>query len=136
MASEWVSTLVDGQDMRVYLAQPGTTGQIPRLLVITEAFGVPTGEVTDKLAREGYTAVAPVLYHRLGSDPLSSYTGDDAEARTKAMAGLRGAELVHDLNTAVPSCTVMHERRSIAWGSSGSASVDESPTRQPAVVRA
>jgi carboxymethylenebutenolidase len=103
MASEWVSTLVDGQDMRVYLAQPETAGQVPGVLVIMEAFGVNKHiqGVTDKLAREGYVAVAPVLYHRLGSNPLFSYTGEDAEARTTAMASLRDAELVHDLNTTI-----------------------------------
>jgi dienelactone hydrolase len=75
--------------MRVYLAQPETTGQVPGLLVIMEAFGVNKHiqEVTDKLTREGYVAVAPVLYHRLGSNPLFSHTGDDAESRTKAMGG-------------------------------------------------
>jgi carboxymethylenebutenolidase len=58
-------------------------------------------EVTDKLSREGYVAVAPVLYHRLGSNPLFSYMGEDAEARTKAMGGLSDAELVQDLNTTI-----------------------------------
>src|SRR5688572_20471165 len=103
MASEWVSILVDGQDMRVYLSQPETTGKVPGVLMIMEAFGANKRiqEATDKLAREGYVAVAPVLYHRLGSNPLFSYTGEAAEARTTAMASLRDAELVHDLNTTI-----------------------------------
>jgi carboxymethylenebutenolidase len=98
MASEWVSTLVDGQDMRVYLSQPETTGKVPGVLVIMEAFGVNkhTQAVTDKLAREGHVAVAPVLYHRLGANPVLSYTGDDAEARTKAMAGVSHWPLAKD----------------------------------------
>jgi dienelactone hydrolase len=89
MASEWVSILVDGRDMRVYLPPPETTGQVLGVPVTMEAFGVNqyTQEVADKLAREGYVAVALVLYHRLGSNPLFSDTGDEAEARTKATAG-------------------------------------------------
>ena len=79
MASEWISILVDGQDMRAYLSQPETTGKVPGVIVIMEAFGVNKHiqEVTDKLSRESYVAMAPVLYHRLGSNPLFSYTGDD-----------------------------------------------------------
>jgi carboxymethylenebutenolidase len=103
MASEWVSILVDGQDMRVYVSQPETTGKVPAVLVIMEAFGVNKHlqEVTDKFSRASYVAVAPVLYHRLGSNPLFSYGGEDAEARTTAMESLRDTELVHDLNTTI-----------------------------------
>src|SRR5918999_5390954 len=98
MASEWVSVLVDGQDMRVYLAQPETASKAPGVLVIMEAFGVNKHiqEVTDRLAREGYVAVAPVLYHRLGSNPVFSYTGEGADARTRAMGSLRDTELTQD----------------------------------------
>jgi carboxymethylenebutenolidase len=103
MASEWVSILVDGQDMRVYLSQPETADKVPGMIVIMEAFGVNKHiqEVTDKLSRDGYVAVAPVLYHRLSSNPLFSYTGEDAEARTKAMASLRDTELTQDLNASI-----------------------------------
>jgi dienelactone hydrolase len=45
--------------------------------------------------------VAPVLYHRQGSNPSFSYTGEDAEAGTKARCGLRDTELVQDLNTTI-----------------------------------
>jgi hypothetical protein len=31
--------------------------------------------VTNELSREGYVAVVPALYHRLGSNPLFSYLG-------------------------------------------------------------
>ena len=103
MASEWVSILVDGQDMRAYVSQPETTGKVPGVIVVMEAFGVNKHiqEVTATLAREGYVAVAPVFYHRLGSNPLFSYTGEDAEARTKAMGSVRDAELTRDLDTTI-----------------------------------
>jgi carboxymethylenebutenolidase len=73
------------------------------VIVILEAFGVKKHiqEVTAKLSREGYVAVAPVLYHRLGSNPLFSYTGEDAEPRTKAMGSLKDTELVQDLNATI-----------------------------------
>jgi dienelactone hydrolase len=76
MTSEWVSIPVDGQDMRVYRAQPETAGQVPGVLVIMEALGVHTHiqEVTDKLAREGYVATAPVLYTVWAQTPYSALT--------------------------------------------------------------
>jgi carboxymethylenebutenolidase len=64
MASEWVSILVDGQDMRAYVSQPESTGKVPGVIVVTKSFGVNKHiqEVTATLSREGYMAVAPVLY--------------------------------------------------------------------------
>ena len=109
MTSEWVSIPVDGQDMHVYRAQPETAGQVPGVLVIVEAFGVHKHlqEVSDKLAREGHVAAAPVLYHRLGTNPLFGYTGEGTGPRTKATAGLRDAELVRDLD-ATSACPHGH----------------------------
>jgi carboxymethylenebutenolidase len=103
MASEWVSVLVDGQDMRAYVSQPETTGKVPGVIVIMGAFGVNQHiqGVTATRAREGYVAAASVFYHRLGSNPLFSYAGEDAEARTKAMSSLRDAELTRDLGTTI-----------------------------------
>jgi dienelactone hydrolase len=46
MASEWISILVDGQDMSAYFSQPETTGKVPGVIVIMEAVGV------DKRIRE------------------------------------------------------------------------------------
>jgi dienelactone hydrolase len=57
--------------------------------------------VTDKLSREGYLAVAQVLYHRLGSNLLFSFTGGGDEARTKAMGSLRDTELARGLNATI-----------------------------------
>jgi dienelactone hydrolase len=103
MASEWVSILVDGQDTRAYVSQPETTGSAPGVIVVMEAFGVNKHiqEVTDKLSKEGYAVAAPVLYYRLGSNPLFSHTSEGAEARTRAMGSLRDADLVRDLNATI-----------------------------------
>ena len=127
MASEWVSTLVDGQDMRVYLSEPETTGKVPGVLVIMEAFGVNqhVQAEADKLAREGNVAVAPVLYHRLGSNPVFGYTGDDAEARTKAMAGASHWPLAkdHPLSNALRTCSAR------CWGVSARSTGTRRPTK-------
>jgi hypothetical protein len=73
------------------VSQPEATGKFPGGIVIVETSEVDKyiQEVTDKLAREGHVPVAPGLYHRLGFNPLFSYTGEDADVRTKAMGGLK-----------------------------------------------
>jgi hypothetical protein len=79
--------------MRTYVSLPETTGKFPGVIVIVETSEVDKyiyiQEATDKLAREGHVPVAPVLYHRLGFNPLFSYTGEDADVRTRAMGSLK-----------------------------------------------
>src|SRR4026209_1128287 len=55
----------DGK-MDAYVAQPKDGGSYPGVVVIQEAFGVNEHikKVTDRLAAEGYVAVAPVIFHR------------------------------------------------------------------------
>jgi carboxymethylenebutenolidase len=55
----------DGK-MDVYVAQPKGGGDHPGVVVIQEAFGVNDHikKVTDRIAAEGYVAVAPDIYHR------------------------------------------------------------------------
>jgi carboxymethylenebutenolidase len=77
--------------MRTYVSQPETTGKFPGVIVIVETSEVDkyVQEVTDKLAREGHVPVAPVLYHRVGFNPLFGYTGEDADVCTRAMGDLK-----------------------------------------------
>jgi carboxymethylenebutenolidase len=66
MTADWVSTLIEGQDLYAYVSPPEGAANVPGVIAIIEAFGVNQHiqEVTDRLSREGYVAVAPVLYHR------------------------------------------------------------------------
>jgi carboxymethylenebutenolidase len=66
MTAAWVSILVEGHDMCTYVSQPEGAANVPGVIVSMEACGVNQHiqEVTDRLSREGYVAVAPVLYHR------------------------------------------------------------------------
>ncbi|MBM2803441.1 MAG: Dienelactone hydrolase family protein [Deltaproteobacteria bacterium] len=55
----------DGK-MEAYVAQPKDGGSYPGVVVIQEAFGVNDHmkKVTDRIAAEGYVAIAPDIYHR------------------------------------------------------------------------
>lgn len=56
----------DGKDMQVYTAYPSGASRLPGILVFQEAFGVNAHirDVTERIAREGYYAIAPELFHR------------------------------------------------------------------------
>jgi carboxymethylenebutenolidase len=55
----------DGK-MEAYVAQPKDGGSYPGVVVIQEAFGVNDHmkKVTDRIAAEGYVAIAPDIFHR------------------------------------------------------------------------
>ncbi len=75
--------------MRTYVSLPETTGKFLGVIVETSEVDRYIQEVTDKLAREVYVVVGPVLYHCLGFNPLFSYMGEDADVCTMAMGGLK-----------------------------------------------
>ncbi|MBI4522743.1 MAG: dienelactone hydrolase family protein [Deltaproteobacteria bacterium] len=55
----------DGK-MEAYEARPKDAGPHPAIIVLMEAFGVNSHikDVTERIAREGYVAIAPDLFHR------------------------------------------------------------------------
>jgi carboxymethylenebutenolidase len=52
--------------MEAYVAQPKPAGSYPGVVVIQEAFGVNEHmkKVTERIAAEGYVAIAPDIFHR------------------------------------------------------------------------
>ena len=56
---------LDGK-MEAYEAKPKGEGSYPGIVVLMEAFGLNDHikKVTERIAREGYVAIAPDLYHR------------------------------------------------------------------------
>jgi carboxymethylenebutenolidase len=70
----------DGTTMPAYVARPTSPGPHPGLLVMQEAFGVNAHikDVTERFAREGYTAIAPALFHRTDPNFEGEYTNFEA----------------------------------------------------------
>ncbi len=66
----------DGTTMAAYVSRPKSAGKHPGILVFQEAFGVNAyiRDVTDRFAKEGFTAIAPELFHRTGPGFEGSYT--------------------------------------------------------------
>jgi carboxymethylenebutenolidase len=62
-------------EIAAYLAQPAA-GQFPAVIVIQEIFGVNSHirDVTERIAKEGYVAIAPAIYQRQALSKLAKNT--------------------------------------------------------------
>ena len=102
MAESIRETLVqypsDKVTMRAYVAAPQTKERRPAIIVVQEWFGL-TDHIKDMASRyaaEGYVAIAPDLYSRLGN----ALTTDPGEAG-KLMNTLQQEDGLKDLNATV-----------------------------------
>jgi carboxymethylenebutenolidase len=86
-----------------YLARPRQAGARPAVLVFMEIFGINSHirDVTERVAREGYVALAPDYFHRSG--PGVEYGYDDAgfAGGMKLLNALRADEMISDARDAV-----------------------------------
>lgn len=72
----------DGTEMAAYVARPKQGKQQPGVIVLQEAFGVNSHirDVADRLAAEGYAAIAPELFHRTAPGFEGDYSNFPAVA--------------------------------------------------------
>lgn len=93
MSIRWETTQVDGKPVRIYLGVPDSPGAHPGVVIAHHAPGLdaPIQDMVHRLAREGYAAAAPDLFHRQPA-------GLDQSQRTQL---LRDDEIVADVGAAV-----------------------------------
>jgi carboxymethylenebutenolidase len=86
-----------------YLARPKDGGVRPAVLVFMEIFGINSHirDVTERVAREGYVALAPDYFHRTG--PGVEYGYDDAgmAGGMKLLMQLKADEMIADSRAAI-----------------------------------
>ena len=94
--SSWETIQVDGSEMGVCLGMPQGSGPFPAVVVCQAAGGVDEFIQTnvDRLAAEGYAAVAPDLYHRT-TEEIERATG-----KTRRQL-LDDTEIVADISATV-----------------------------------
>jgi carboxymethylenebutenolidase len=97
-ATETVRWTSDGAAMSGALARPPTPGMRPTLLILHEWWGLTDHikDVARRFAGEGYVALAPDLYARLGS----KVTQDPQEA-ANLMNAVSSQVILRDLNAGV-----------------------------------
>jgi carboxymethylenebutenolidase len=94
MASSWQNVKVDGSNMRTYVSVPDGSRKVPGIVVVQGQTGVDDFvEFSQMVAREGFVAAAPDLYHR---DP--PHCKDDAPTRRMR---LTDATVMADINSTV-----------------------------------
>lgn len=93
----------DGNPMGGFLARPSAGGTYPAVIVYMEIFGVNVHirDVTERVAREGYVALAPDYFHRTGPGVEYAY---DEQGMGKGMAllgQLKAEEMIADANATI-----------------------------------
>ena len=81
-----------------YLAQPVGSGPFPGVIVFQEIFGVNEHirEVTEKIAKYGYVAIAPALYQRTAPDFEIGYSDEDVKLGRSYKEQTLASELLSD----------------------------------------
>jgi carboxymethylenebutenolidase len=98
MTTERVQIPQAGGSFGAYLARPEGKGPFPAVIVYMEIFGVNAHirEVTDRVAAEGYVAIAPDYFHRTGPGVELAYDEAGMAAGMKLLGQLRADEMIDD----------------------------------------
>jgi carboxymethylenebutenolidase len=103
ITTERVSIDVDGKTMSAYLARPKDETPRPAVVVFMEIFGVNSHirDVTERVAREGYVALAPDFFHRTGPGVEYGYDETGMNSGIKLLMQLKASEIVADARAAL-----------------------------------
>ncbi|MSP59123.1 MAG: dienelactone hydrolase family protein [Myxococcales bacterium] len=103
--SERVTIDVGGRAMGGYLAHPVTDGprRFPAVLVFQEIFGVNAHirSIVDRVAAEGYVALAPDYFHRTAPGIELGYDEEGMQKGMTLIPQLQAAEVIADANAAI-----------------------------------
>jgi carboxymethylenebutenolidase len=96
--------------MPVYVCMPAGAGPHPAVIVVMEAFGLNAHikDVSERIAREGYVAIAPDLFYRFGS-PIVPY--EDVPRAIAYIQRFDDAALMAELGVVIQHLKGRHEVR-------------------------
>lgn len=97
--TEWVTLEVGSSPMEAYVAKPNGKGPWPAILVFMEIFGVNghIRRVTERIAAEGYVAVAINYYHRTTKNLELGYAEADVIEGRKHKEAVTWGGVMEDL---------------------------------------
>lgn len=105
-----------------YLAKPQQEGCYPGIVVLQEIFGVNAHieEVSQRIAKEGYVAIAPALFQRQAPGFATGYTPEDIEiGKNYAWGQTKAPELLSDIQSAVNYLKSLPKVKKDAFGCIG-----------------
>jgi carboxymethylenebutenolidase len=113
--------LSGGKTMAGYLARPTGAGPWPGVLVFMEIFGVNSHirDVTERMAREGYVALAPDYFHRTGPGIELGYDDAGMQEGMKHLGRLTADGMVSDARDALDYLRARPEVRGGKVGAMG-----------------
>jgi len=103
IVTERVQIPVGGATMGGYLARPEGAGAHPGVLVFMEIFGINAHirDVTERVAREGYVALAPDFFHRTGPGLDVGYDDAGRTEGFKHLGALQADQMIADARAAL-----------------------------------
>lgn len=111
------------QDLLIqgFLAQPETKQEIPAIIVIQEIFGVNEHikDVTCRIAKEGYTAIAPAIYQRQAPNFSVGYTEEDIKIGRVYKNQTKAEELLSDIQATIDYLYTLPKVKKTGVGSIG-----------------
>ncbi|MEN9218265.1 MAG: dienelactone hydrolase family protein [Gloeomargarita sp. DG_2_bins_126] len=101
--TQWVEVPNQGLAIASYLARPVGVEKAPGIIVIQEIFGVNSHirDVTERIARLGYVAIAPSIYQRQAPGFAVGYTEADVEQGRMYKSQTRADELLSDIQATI-----------------------------------
>ncbi|MFP4121847.1 dienelactone hydrolase family protein [Coleofasciculus sp.] len=101
--SDWVKITNGSLQIDAYLATPVGEESLPGVVVLQEIFGVNDHirDVTQRIAKEGYVAIAPALYQRQAPGFETGYTEQDLKIGKEYKAQTKAEELLGDIQGAI-----------------------------------
>ncbi len=111
----------DNIQINAYLAQPKAIGIYPGVIVLQEIFGVNIHirEVTERIAKLGYVAIAPALFQRQAPGFETGYTAQDIEIGRSYAMKTKASELLSDIQTAIDYLKTLPQVKKDGFGSIG-----------------
>jgi carboxymethylenebutenolidase len=107
--------------IEAHLAQPKQPGVFPAVIVFQEIFGVNAHirDVTNRIAQEGYVAIAPAIYQRIAPSFETGYTPDDVTLGRTYKMQTTAAELLSDTQATIQYLRVLPKVQQQLIGSIG-----------------
>jgi carboxymethylenebutenolidase len=86
-----------------YLAEPQGEGTFSAVIVVQEIFGVNIHirEVTERLAKEGYVAIAPAIFERIAPGFEAGYKSEDIQLGRKYKEQTKADEILSDIQATI-----------------------------------
>ncbi len=114
---------VANEDLQIaaYLAQPSDEGPFPAVIVVQEIFGVNAHirAVTERIAQEGYVAIAPAIYQRQAPGFEVGYTPEDLQLGRQYKDQTTATELLSDIQATINYLKTLKSVKPDHFGSIG-----------------